>query len=90
MVKPPGGGLMIVGRQYAPRSKDVCRPAFRNRQLVLLMLEHLVAHARAQGLGIVRLETGINIARPSRSTRAAGFRRLGRSGRTPTIRSAVL
>ena len=52
------------------------RPAFRGRGLGRLMLEHFVGHARAQGLGVVRLETGIYQREAIALSESGGFRRI--------------
>jgi putative acetyltransferase len=74
------GGVMIVGSEYAEIKRMYVRPAFRGRALGRLMLEHLVAHARAQGLGVVRLETGIHQREAIALYESGGFRRTGPFG----------
>jgi len=74
------GGVMIVGSEYAEVKRMYVRPAFRGRGLGRLMLEHLVAHARAQGLGVVRLETGIHQREAIALYESGGFRRIGPFG----------
>ncbi len=74
------GGVMIVGREYAEIKRMYVRPAFRGRGLGRLMLEHLFAHARAQGLGVVRLETGIHQREAIALYESGGFRRIGPFG----------
>jgi ribosomal protein S18 acetylase RimI-like enzyme len=70
------GGVMIVGSKYAEIKRMYVRPAFRGRGLGRLMLEHLVAHAGARGLGIVRLETGIHQREAIALYESDGFRRI--------------
>jgi ribosomal protein S18 acetylase RimI-like enzyme len=74
------GGVMIVGSEYAEIKRMYVRPAFRGRSLGRLMLEHLVAHARAQGVGVVRLETGIHQHEAIALYESSGFRRIGPFG----------
>jgi putative acetyltransferase len=74
------GGVMIVEREYAEIKRMYVRPAFRGRGLGRLMLEHLVAHARAQGLSVVRLETGIHQREAIALYESSGFRRIGPFG----------
>jgi ribosomal protein S18 acetylase RimI-like enzyme len=74
------GGVMIVGSDYAEIKRMYVRPAFRGRRLGRLMLEHLVAHARAHGLGVVRLETGIHQREAIALYESGGFRRIGPFG----------
>jgi putative acetyltransferase len=45
-----------------------------------LMLQHLVGHARAQGLGLVRLETRIHQREAIALYESGGFRRIGPFG----------
>ena len=71
---------MIVEREYAEIKRMYVRPAFRGRGLGRLMLEHLVAHARAQGLSVVRLETGIHQREAIALYESSGFRRIGPFG----------
>lgn len=74
------GGVMIVGSEYAEIKRMYVRPAFRGRGVGRLMLEHLVGHARAQGLGVVRLETGIHQREAIALYESGGFRRIGPFG----------
>lgn len=52
------GGIKLFGDAYGEIKRMYVRPAYRGRGLSKLMLEHLVAHAREQGLPTLRLETG--------------------------------
>ena len=54
------GGVQLVGREYGEIKRMYVRPAFRGLGLGRVMLEHLVAHVRAHGLPLLRLETGIH------------------------------
>jgi ribosomal protein S18 acetylase RimI-like enzyme len=54
------GGVLAVGSEYAEIKRMYVRPAFRGRGLGRRMLDHLVAHAQAGGLSVIRLETGIH------------------------------
>jgi ribosomal protein S18 acetylase RimI-like enzyme len=73
--EPAGcGGVMVVGKEYAEIKRMYVRPAFRGRRLGRLMLEHLVAHARAQGLDVIRLETGIHQREAIALYESGGFR----------------
>jgi putative acetyltransferase len=75
--QPTGcGGLMIVGSEYAEIKRMYVRPAFRGRGLGRLMLEHLVARARAEGLGIVRLETGVHQREAIALYESSGFQHI--------------
>jgi ribosomal protein S18 acetylase RimI-like enzyme len=70
------GGVLLVGREYAEIKRMYVRPAFRGRGLGRLMLDHLVAHARAQGLTVIRLETGIHQHEAIALYEGYGFRRI--------------
>jgi len=80
LLQAADGGVMIVGSEYAEIKRMYVRPAFRGRGLGRLMLEHLVAHARAQGLGVVRLETAIHQRETIALYESGGFRRIGPFG----------
>jgi ribosomal protein S18 acetylase RimI-like enzyme len=52
-------GLQVFGTDYGEIKRMYVRPQFRGLGLAKLMLEHLAEYARSQGLGLLRLETGI-------------------------------
>lgn len=52
------------------------RPVFRGRGLGRRMLDHLVEHARARGLMVIRLETGIHQHEAIALYECSGFRRI--------------
>jgi putative acetyltransferase len=52
------------------------RDAWRGRGLGFAMLEHLAAHARANGCGLLRLETGIHQHAAIRLYERSGFARI--------------
>jgi GNAT superfamily N-acetyltransferase len=54
------GGLQLVGSEYGEIKRMYLRPAFRGFGFGKLMLEHLAAYAQDQGVGLLRLETGIH------------------------------
>lgn len=59
--EPAGcGGIQLYGREYGEIKRMYVRPAFRGRGLAKRMLDHLSDHARRQGVGLLRLETGIH------------------------------
>jgi ribosomal protein S18 acetylase RimI-like enzyme len=79
--RPAGcGGVLIVGQEYAEIKRMWVRPAFRGRGLGRLMLDHLVAHARARGLTVIRLETGIHQQEAIELYERSGFRRIAPFG----------
>ena len=70
------GGIKLVGSEYGEVKRMYVRPQFRGRGLAKLMLNYLTDHARAQGIGIVRLETGIHQRAAIELYERAGFRRI--------------
>jgi putative acetyltransferase len=74
------GGILIVGNEYAEIKRMYVRPGFRGRGLGRLMLDHLVAHGLAQGLGVIRLETGIHQLEAIALYERGGFRRIAPFG----------
>jgi putative acetyltransferase len=74
------GGILIVGNEYAEIKRMYVRPSFRGRGLGQLMLDHLVAHALAHGLSVIRLETGIHQQEAIALYERAGFRRIAPFG----------
>ena len=54
------GGIKLLGIQYGEVKRMYVRPQFRGRGFAKLMLKHLAAYARSQGVGTLRLETGIH------------------------------
>jgi GNAT superfamily N-acetyltransferase len=53
------GGVKIFEEGYGEVKRMFVRPQFRGAGLSKRMLAHLGAYAREQGLGLLRLETGI-------------------------------
>jgi GNAT superfamily N-acetyltransferase len=53
------GGVQLIGSEYGELKRMYVRPAHRGRSLAKLLVEHLAAHARAHGVGRLRLETGV-------------------------------
>ena len=54
------GGIQLFGLEYGEVKRMYVRPDFRGLGLGKLMIEHLAAYARSQGVGRLRLETGIH------------------------------
>jgi len=69
------GAIQIYGREYGELKRMYVRPSFRGRGLGRQLLEHLAAHAAAQGVGLLRLETGIHQREAIALYEAFGFRR---------------
>ena len=53
------GGVKLFGTDYGEVKRMYVRPAFRGRRLGTLILDQLADHARAHGVNLLRLETGI-------------------------------
>jgi ribosomal protein S18 acetylase RimI-like enzyme len=59
--EPAGcGGIELCGKEYGEIKRMYVRPSFRGLGLARLMLDHLAAYARKQGIPVLRLETGIH------------------------------
>ena len=54
------GGIELFGAEYGEIKRMYVRPQFRGLGLAKLMLDHLTAYAREQGIPLLRLETGIH------------------------------
>jgi putative acetyltransferase len=54
------GGIKLFGTEYGEVKRMYVRPQFRGLGLAKLLLDHLIDYARSQGVGILRLETGIH------------------------------
>jgi putative acetyltransferase len=70
------GGVLLVGQDYAEVKRMYVRPAFRGRRLGRMMLDHLIEHARQDGLTVIRLETGIHQREAIALYEARGFRKI--------------
>lgn len=72
--EPAGcGGIMIVGKEYGELKRMYVRPQFRGTGFGRLLIDHLANHARAQGVTLLRLETGIHQKAAIRMYERAGF-----------------
>jgi GNAT superfamily N-acetyltransferase len=54
------GGIKLFGAEYGEIKRMYVRPSFRGLGLGKQMLDHLADYARSQGVGLLRLETGIH------------------------------
>jgi GNAT superfamily N-acetyltransferase len=70
------GGIMLVGNEYGELKRMYVRPAFRGGGLGAQLIGRLAAHARAHGVNVLRLETGIHQQAAIRLYEGAGFRRI--------------
>ena len=75
--QPAGcGGVKLVGRDYGELKRMYVRPQFRGSGFGQKILDHLASHARAHGVTLLRLETGIHQKAAIRLYERAGFRRI--------------
>ena len=56
------GGIQLFGTAYGEVKRMYVRPQFRGLGFGKLLLNHLADYARAHGVGLLRLETGIHQA----------------------------
>jgi ribosomal protein S18 acetylase RimI-like enzyme len=70
------GGIKLFGAEYGEIKRMYVRPQFRGLGFAKLMLNHLADHARSQGVGILRLETGSHQHAAIGLYERMGFRRI--------------
>src|SRR5205807_7816801 len=70
------GGIQLFGTDYGELKRMYIRPQFRGLGFARLMLDHCADYARAHGVGLLRLETGIHQAAAIRLYERAGFQRI--------------
>lgn len=70
------GGVKLFAGDYGEIKRMYVRPAFRGRGLAKAMLDHLADYARTQGVGRLRLETGIHQHEAIGLYERAGFMRI--------------
>jgi GNAT superfamily N-acetyltransferase len=70
------GGVQLFGVAYGEIKRMYVRPRFRGLGFGKLLLDHLADHARAHGVGLLRLETGIHQAAAITLYERAGFQRI--------------
>jgi len=70
------GGIKLFGTEYGEVKRMYVRPQFRDLGLAKLMLNHLAAYAWEQGVGLLRLETGIHQSEAIGLYEQMGFRRI--------------
>src|SRR5260370_32341732 len=70
------GGIQLFGAAYGELKRMYVRPQFRGLGFGKLLLDHLEDYARAHGVGILRLETGIHQAAAIRLYERMGFQRI--------------
>lgn len=74
------GGIQLFGKEYGELKRMYVRPQFRGLGYGKLLLDHLADHARAKGVSLLRLETGIHQAPAIRLYEGIGFQRIGPFG----------
>jgi GNAT superfamily N-acetyltransferase len=70
------GGIQLFGTDYGELKRMYVRPSFRGLGYGKLILDHLADYARANGVIVLRLETGIHQAAAIRLYERTGFRRV--------------
>jgi putative acetyltransferase len=70
------GGIELFGTEYGELKRMYVRPHFRGLGFGKLLLDHLADFARARGVGLLRLETGIHQAAAIRLYERMGFQRI--------------
>jgi putative acetyltransferase len=70
------GGIQLFGTAYGELKRMYVRPEFRGLGFGKLLLDHLADYARAHGVGLLRLETGIHQAAAIRLYERMGFQRI--------------
>ncbi|HEX2862109.1 MAG TPA: GNAT family N-acetyltransferase [Lacunisphaera sp.] len=79
--RPAGcGGVMLVGSEYAELKRMYVRPEFRGAGHGERIIAQLAAHARAHGVQVLRLETGVRQTAAIRLYERAGFTRIAPFG----------
>jgi GNAT superfamily N-acetyltransferase len=70
------GGVQLFGTAYGELKRMYVRPRFRGLGFGKLLVNHLADYARAQGVGLLRLETGIHQAEAISLYERMGFQRI--------------
>lgn len=79
--RPAGcGGIKLFGREYGELKRMYVRPEFRGSGFGKLLVDHLAAHALANGVTLLRLETGIHQQAAIRLYEREGFYRIAPFG----------
>lgn len=69
-------GIQRFGTDYGEVKRMYVRPEFRGLGYGKLLLDHLADYARAHGVALLRLETGIHQAAAIRLYERTGFQRI--------------
>jgi putative acetyltransferase len=70
------GGVKLFGTAYGELKRMYVRPQFRGLGFGKLMLHHLADYAQANGVNLLRLETGIHQHAAIALYEGVGFRRI--------------
>ena len=70
------GGIQLFGTDCGELKRMYVRPAFRGLGLAKRLVDHLADYARVQGVGRLRLETGIHQTEAIGLYEAMGFYRI--------------
>ena len=70
------GGIQLFGVEYGELKRIYVRLQFRGLGFGKLLLDHLAHYARARGVGLLRLETGIHQTAVIRLYERTGFQRI--------------
>lgn len=70
------GGIKLAGIEYGEVKRMYVRPQFRGSGFAKLILNQLADHARAHGVSLLRLETGIHQKEAIGLYEGLGFRRI--------------
>jgi GNAT superfamily N-acetyltransferase len=70
------GGIKLFGSEYGEVKRMYVRSQFRGLGFGKLLLDHLADYVRAQGVGLLRLETGIHQTAAIHLYEQSGFQRI--------------
>ena len=74
------GGVKLFGTEYGEIKRMYIRPVYRGMGFAKQMLNHLIDYAQAQGVSLIRLETGVHQREAIGLYNRMGFRRVGPFG----------
>jgi GNAT superfamily N-acetyltransferase len=75
--EPAGcGGVKLFGSDYGEVKRMYVRPQYRGSGFAKMILDHLAGYARTEGVGLLRLETGIHQHEAIGLYEWAGFTRI--------------
>jgi GNAT superfamily N-acetyltransferase len=74
------GGIQLYGDEYGELKRMFVRPQYRGLGYGELLVNHLADYARAGGVNVLRLETGIHQVPAIRLYERVGFKRIAPFG----------